>query len=394
MSRFQPNAKAGVRILVGTQFPGGATCLYPVVRELRRRRDVDVQVIGRGHGAEFFRHHEIAFTDLTDLGGDRPTAAAVPDVIEQFRPDLIMTGVFGAAEGGLDHWLLQVARRRRIRSLGVLDAWMNYARRFADVARDDPIAYLPDRLAVMDEQTADELTLDGIPRDRVRVTGHPFLHEVRQRSDDPQASLRHRRHLGVGPSERVMAFFSEPIRWSKQQGLSTAVGYDESDAFDLLTAAIARSPRHNVLVVREHPRHMSLTWPDHIHRTRVITDSGANALDLIQAADVVVGMSSTVLVYAYLMGRTVLVLQPGLRPERDGNMLTRRGILPNLQTVDQVRGMLEDPLRSASKRLDAVRRALEWESRPDVRTAECALQLCGEPRDGLLEPAATSSSVG
>ena len=75
MSRLQPNAKAGVRILVGTQFPGGATCLYPVVRELHRRHDVAVQVIGRGHGAEFFRHHEIAFTDL---GGDRSTTAAMP----------------------------------------------------------------------------------------------------------------------------------------------------------------------------------------------------------------------------------------------------------------------------------------------------------------------------
>ncbi len=107
---------------------------------------------------------------------------------------------------------------------------MNYAMRFTHVASGGPIAYLPDRLAVMDEQTADELTREGVPRDRLCVTGHPFLHEVRQRSDDPQASLRHRRRLGAGPSERVIAFFSEPIRWGEQQGLNAAVGYDESTA--------------------------------------------------------------------------------------------------------------------------------------------------------------------
>ena len=67
MNRLQPNPEASVRILIGTQFPGGATCLVPVARELHRRQDVDVQVVARGHGADFFRNHEISFTDLTSM---------------------------------------------------------------------------------------------------------------------------------------------------------------------------------------------------------------------------------------------------------------------------------------------------------------------------------------
>ena len=57
------------RILAGTLPPGGATCLFPVIRELRRRPDVEVRVLGYSHSADIFREHGVVFVDLA-AGGE------------------------------------------------------------------------------------------------------------------------------------------------------------------------------------------------------------------------------------------------------------------------------------------------------------------------------------
>lgn len=365
-----------VRILAGTVPPGGASCLFPVVQELRRRPNVEVQLVGHSHAADVFREHGVEFVDPTQGSAGRVTDPAVRKLVSRFEPDLIVTGVFGPAHGGLDHYLLRAAQDQRIPSLGILDAWMNYAKRFADPVSAAPLAYLPDRLAVMDEQTVAELVAEGIPRERLCVTGHPFLSVVRRRGEDHGSSLRIRDALHVEPGERVLAFFSEPIRWGVQEGLVDAVGYDEFIAFGLLEAALTRTAERSLLVVKEHPKRASLEVADRIRHTRVVRNCELSMLDLVTAADVVVGMSSTVLVYAYLMGRKVLVIQPDLRTERDCNMLTRRGILPNLRTAAEIERALEAPSDADLKTLRAVRRASGWENRPDVRAADCALEMC------------------
>jgi len=381
------------RILAGTLPPGGATCLFPVVKELRRRPDVELQVIGYSHSAEIFREHDVEFIDLDKDSDDPVTEATVQEVASRYAPDLVMTGVFGPIEGGLDYWLIRAAQDQRIQSFGILDAWMNYAMRFADPVSGDPVAYLPDRLAVMDDQTVEELAAEGIPGDRVCVTGHPFLPLVRQRARDRAARLRHRKDLGARPGDRVIVFFSEPLRWGEQEGLNEPLGYDEFDAFRLLEAGLAQSTNEDILVVREHPRHASLQLPDRIDRTRVIRGREQRMLDLIQAADVVVGMSSTVLVYAYLAGQKVLVIQPGLRPDRDCNVLTRRGILPNLQTTAEVARTLAESSNMGAQTLQAVRGVLGWADRPDVRAAQCALQMCQDAGNEKHQPQRTASVV-
>ena len=364
------------RILAGTEPPGGATCLFPVVEELRRRADVEVELVGRRHAADVFRDYGVEFVDPADATGQ--------EIVARFEPDLIMTGVVGPIDEGLDYHLLRTARDLRIPSLGILDAWMNYASRFADPDTGDPLGYLPDRLAVMDGRTVEELVAEGIPRDRLHVTGHPFLHVVRRRAEDRAGISRVRKGLGLASADRVIAFFSEPLRWGEQEGLNESAGYDEFAAFGLLEAAVARCPEGSVLIVQEHPRRATLDLPHWIGSTPVVRNGELTALDVVQVADVVVGMSSTMLAWAYLMGRKVLAIQPGLLKELDRNMLTRRGILPNLETCGEVLRALEVPADTNREMLRAVRRDLGWTGWPEVLAAECALEMCAETVAGRL----------
>jgi hypothetical protein len=364
-----------VRILAGSVMPGGATCIFPVLRELRGREGVRVHAIAHSHAADIFRQNEIEFVDLAGDGTHAVTEAAVREIINRFEPDLILSGVFGPIEGGLDHWLISAARDLGIPSFGILDAWMNYTQRFADPETGDATTFVPDRLAVMDRHTADELAAEGIPADRIVVTGHPFVDVVRQHAQSHTDRSETRSLLGATPADRVVLFVSEPLRWGVEQGFITDVGYDEFDAFELLAEALAGSNQRGLLVVKEHPRHASLTIQTSISQTRIVRAGDQPVLDLIQAADVVVGMSSTLLVYAYLMGRKVVVVQPNVSLKDDRNVLTRRGILQNSYSMARIHSALEEHCTGESEHLEDLRREFGWYDRIAAKTADSILTM-------------------
>lgn len=373
---------ARIRILAGTVRPGGATCLFPAINELRGRADVDVRVIAHAHAADVLAMHGVPFHDPTANGSKPLVEDAVRKMTSEYEPDLILSGAFGPIEGGLDFWLLLAAQRFRIPSYAVLDAWMNYAMRFADVDTGHPTTHLPDRMAVMDEQTVAELAGVGVPSDRLDVTGHPFLSVVRQCSNDVSVRAKHREQLMAADGEQVVVFFSEPLRWGEEQGLNDPLGYSEFDAFDLMVNAIGDTDRPRLLIVKEHPRHASLKLPDRIGQTRVLRCETKAVLDLIIAADVVVGMSTTLLVYAYLMGKRVVAIQPGALPDRNCNVLTRRDIIPNCETIEAVTEALNGSAGDMGEALACTRKSMKWEDDPAAATAECIMRFLGPCRTG------------
>ena len=381
------------RILVGTMLPGGATCLAPVVRELRSRPHVEVYVLAAAHARDVFRDNGIAFSDLTNGRDWSLSDEGVRAALADLHPDAVVTGVFGPRDGQLDHRLIRAARHAGIQSVGVLDAWMNYATRFSDPDTGDPLAFLPDLLAVPDQGTVAELVAEGIPAERQRVTGHPFLGVLRRQVSDEPHIRGLRQAVGVQPGERCLVFFSEPVRWGADEGLSEPVGYDEIEVFDLLCRALAAHPELALLVVREHPRHASLTVPDRIGPIRVVRNQSAPALDLLLAADVVIGMSSTLLVYAYVAGRRVVAIQPGRgageawRGGLDYNMLTRRGLLTNRGDVAGIAAALAESPKGDENTLRKARLDLGWDGFPCAAVANLVLEgRFGAPQARDLEP--------
>ncbi len=332
-----------------------------------------MQVIAHSHAADVFAEHKCRFLDPSQATGGEFSEAAAGMIAEEYNPDLILTGVFGPIEGGLDFWLIRYAQQQHIASYGVLDAWMNYAMRLADAASGNPIAYFPDRMAVMDADTVAELASIGVPAHRLDVTGHPFLPVVRQH--DRAAANRMRESFGVFGDEKLIVFFSEPLRWGTEQGLSDSLGYDEFIAFDLLQGAIQRVDRPDLLVVKEHPRHASLILPERIGKTRVVRSDTPAVLNLIAAADVVAGMSTTLLVYAYLLGKQVLAIQPGVHPLGDCNVLTRRCLVPNLDTIDALTKALSSTTPDAGSQLAGTREQMNWHGEPDIQVAKCVHRL-------------------
>ena len=149
-------------------------------------------------------------------------------------------------------------------------------------------------------------------------------------------------------------------------------GYTEFDAFDIILQAISSYSDPMVVAVKEHPRRPSLPLRENLPETvRLVDHLDSDPMELIFAADVVSGMSSTLLVYAFLMGKPTLVVQPNLVRAVDRNVLTRRGIVRNHESVSDVVEFLRECRRERKPdTLRMFRQSMRWGQRTDVAVAD------------------------
>ena len=295
------------------------------------------------------------------------------ELVDEFQPALVVCGVgiFTAAPdhhpSSVDEALFRKARASSISTFGVLDAWMNYRERFLDQLTGDEWYYLPDRLAVMDEKTAAMLIADGAPENRIFVSGHPFLDMVRRKHRQDGLRERLRESLGVQDNQSMVTFFSEPLQTYYGSNPERDPGYNEFDVFKLVKAAMENLSPGYRLFVREHPLRSTLAQDKISEGVEFLNQHELDAIDLIIASDALLGMTTSLLVYAVLLNRSVAVIQPGLHPSRDRNVLTRRNILPNIESVEELVVAISAGHALSENACDKIRSELKWDQEPTAR---------------------------
>jgi hypothetical protein len=379
-----------MRIVAGTGYPGGVSAIGPALRMLTDREGVDLVVTGTDATGDSLRALGLAVEQgyPSDPLSGSPASEPV---------DAVVCGLIGE-KTGYDYTLFRAARDRDIPVVAVLDAWMNLADRFTN-EDGTSFSYVPDALAVMDETTRLELIETGLPGEILHVTGHGAFGELK-------AKLRHgewlresvRERLGVKENQTLVVFFSEPLRMVDYQWPKLSAGYDEFAAIDLLLDGLKRSCVQACLTVREHPRMQSLgSYPherakanDHLD---LIQAEGSfwNPTDLLIAADVVAGMSTSVLVQAAVLGKSTLCIQPGLIAGMDRNVLTRRGLLPNLERPGDIARILEQGPPDPDK-IATLRTHFAWELDSPGSVAELILATAtGRPYKAVYDSTASLS---
>lgn len=308
------------RVLFFSCEPGGAEVLIPVV-ELLRQRDFDVEVAAYGHGRDRFIAKGVACRDIEPVAlGDKRLLASV-------QPELLITSAASLPDRDQSERQLWLgARQSGIPSIAFLDQWQNYAARFSGVSAASHLAYLPDFINCIDEIGRFEMIAEGFPHDRLRAFGHPYLSSLKDHSTKVSRTDVCRR-LGVDAGEPILLFASEAI----QQHFGRTRGYDQYDALKLFFSLLAAGTWTGRPVIKLHPKesreqyvtlieeHMAL-WP-------VIVTNELSPAECLAVATHVFGMTSIMLIEAYVLGLPVTSLQPGLIGE-DPLVLSRLGLVP------------------------------------------------------------------
>ena len=200
---------------------------------------------------------------------------------------------------------------------------MNAAYRFRG-RRDEPLAYVPDWILVPDDWTRDEFIRIGASVDRTLVCGHPHydyvLSLLRTWTAKDREQMRESLLPGLQEHQRVVVFVSEgserlsrsPPRPSPSEytlhGRGNSTGRTEIIIEEFLEA-VQTLPQRPYLVLRLHPKDRMDDFRayagefDHI-------DHASSPLELVFCADLVVGMTSMLLMEAALLRRRTLSIVP------------------------------------------------------------------------------------
>lgn len=237
------------------------------------------------------------------------------------RPATLVVSTAGKAEEAA-----AVAAGRDIgaRIVQVVDAPYNHLTRVRGSAPPDMRA---DAIAVIAERDRAALLEGNIPAELVTVVGHPGWERV------PSAPAA---------DPRRMVFLSQPIL---MDGFAR-YGYSETAAWDLVRAVRRERPDlFDRLYWAPHPREARPAIPD--AECDAIADDSARAL---RDCGTAIGIFSTALTYAFLSGRRVVSVQPGL-PGEDFCALSRGGWITRCGTKEEIAAALEADSESTAAML-------------------------------------------
>lgn len=325
-----------MKIVALTADPGGAAVLSPLIRGLESRGYL-VETWAKGSGSERLRQEGIEALAM-------PTWEAVPEAwMEERGASLLLTSATSLPRVDLsERWAWLAAAALGVPSIALVDSWQNYSLRFAGPEPGHPFMAFPDLIGCPDALAQEEMEAAGLPAPRLRAWGHPGLDrfiESFQPLDRPEFWKQE-------PGRRdilQVLFVSEAIA----EHFGRDRGYDQHDCFRELAAWLQACEEPLNLLIKLHPKESRIgheAWFADLHpRHRVLTLEGLSPLEAVGLADVVVGMTSVLLVEAHAVGKPVISLQPGLQGE-DPFVLSRRGLVQRLDRMPQ-----PDQLRPARK---------------------------------------------
>ncbi len=370
-----------MKVVAFAREAGGADVVVPVIRALQQR-DADCLLLAKGPSCERFASAGLSFQRLSEF------SETIVDTLctEKWRskPNLVFTSATSLPSLDMtEKYLWRWAKARHIPSAAVLDQWQNYALRFSGETAGEKLQCLPDRILVMDQVAFDDAVAEGLPHDRLRVAGQPALDDVSSAAD-PNVRWRVRREIGVSQDTLLIVFIAESLK----ADFGDSLGYDEHTTLKFfmdVLSAYCGSRRANALhlLIKLHPQNrldqFVAELADAPFPVTVIAQQ-CQPIEVLQAADLVVGMSSILLVHAILMDKATVSLQLGSKKPSQ-LIATRVGAIPFLKEQQEARAVLMSLLHDKQKRDAYVERQRKW----DLRKGDSVPRVLGHLESVIRE---------
>lgn len=290
--------------------PGGAAALASVLVALQAGPNTSLRVLAYRQAVDVWARRGIRLERLPDAEHVNPAAW----LLDQW-PDLLLTST-SVNDVNHEAAFIRWTEREQIPSIAVLDFWLNYAERFTTFDRDAQV--LPSAIAVMDERARREMVALGFPPERIVVTGQPALEPIPAfRAGWTEAQRDEtRRTFAADATGKVVVFLSQPLSTEMAAMLDSHTQIDERAVLAAVALALdeiaSLDDLDMTLVVRPHPRErLVLADLPRTRRVRMALSPNGDPWAAALAADLVIGMTTALLVEASLLGCVVLAVQPG-----------------------------------------------------------------------------------
>jgi hypothetical protein len=319
---------------------GGAEVVAPVVKALMKKHRV--LLLAKDYAKSIFAKHSLPFTEVSGY-----SANLVRSLIDKHgRPSLVLTSAASLPWRDMtEKYLWQWSAGENIPSIAILDQWHTYALRFSGVRKNERLKYLPDCVCVMDEYAKKDMILEGIPPTKVVVTGQPAFDAIleHKKTFSKKKCLEIRKKIGVR-DEKIVLFVSESLK----HDFGNSLGYTEATILKAVLNALKGLTEEGhklTLIVKLHPQNKKEDF-DAIDFGAYRRSFGIKFIqreipprDLVLCSDVVVGMTSVLLVESILLGKPTLSLQINAK-KNDALIATRIRAIPLISNAKEFEKVL------------------------------------------------------
>ena len=313
------------RILFFSCEPGGAEVLIPVIK-LLKENNFDVIVTAYGHASMRFKEKNIDFEEVETIKENDFT------LIDRFSPDLIITSATSLPHKDMsEKYLWKNAKEKNIKTIAFLDQWQNYAIRFSGTEKNERLTYLPTFINCINDIGKEEMIAEGFNANILKLFGQPYLSSLLADADKTDIGAI-KEQLKIKRGQRIFLFVSEALK----ENYGETLGYDQYSVLDFFLNNLNKAVDAAV-IIKLHPkddlekfsnitsRHKNLNF-------KLITNE-LSPLKCILIADFVFGMTSIMLIEAYILGKFVTSLQPNLIV-KDPLLLSRGNYISKISTYE------------------------------------------------------------
>ena len=271
-----------------------------------------VRLLAVQPAADFLRARGVAFEEVT-------AGTAAHDVMRE-KPSVLVVGTSeNVRSPAFD--MVRAARAAGVPSVGVVDSVANASCRFRGET-SNPLAHAPDWLLVPDDATRAAYIALGYAVGRIVVCGHP-QHEVvtdlARRLNAEGRDVVRRRVLPAAGGRRIVMFAAEVStgldaeQYFRSEDYTLHGSHGSRDrtsiVLDEFLLAVSALPERPYLVLRLHPKNEQADFVRYLDAFDLVS-AGGSPLETAFAADVVVGMTSMLLMEAALMGVATVSIVP------------------------------------------------------------------------------------
>lgn len=324
-------------VLIAVEDPGAANFVLELPAALKRA-GLSCRILACGHVRNYLLERHVECQQY-------PNGSQGQEFVTQHAFRLLLAGTSQNPDSPVLA-LIDECQNRGIPTVGFVDMVADADLRFKGRSNSS-LLHAPPSLIVVDSPTKLAFVDLGFPADHIHVCGHPAYDRVGQRAKDlanRELSSFRRTVLGIDPAPRpVWLFAAEHGAEDPRQRRAadyTLHGRGVSDRRvdivleEILDARACITPRP-FLALRLHPKNTPEEFASYATEVDIVSQGG-DPLELIWASDLVLGLSSIILMEAALAGRPTLSVIPR-ESERIWSPSVTAGLTPCVTTRDALK---------------------------------------------------------
>jgi hypothetical protein len=322
--------------------PGALNFMYSIIDPIYNI-GVCLKIIADGYAIDFLKEKKISFTLTSQL-----------NLTEYFTTNTISLLITGTSENrnSFSFKLTDTARSAGIPVVAFVDGPGSSKERFKGLSFNS-LQWAPDWLIVPDNWVAALYENIGFRKDRIKIVGHPhydFVFSLRKKWSEESKNEQRDRLLPEAGVRKVLLFISEISTglnhdFYRRSSDYTLKGDLTSDGrteivLDELLISVKEMKNKPYMVLRLHPKQTSKELTKYLTQFDYISQHEP-ALEIVNASDIIVGMTSSLLLESFYLGKQTISIVPnpkekmylGNIAEFIGCFSTRNEIHDNLITI-------------------------------------------------------------